>query len=118
MHANVNLESVFVAQNGDWRLGGLEYVSKIDEIVGNKSFILNDSLKQTSSNLVWPPELTTGKAPATDLPTACIDSWLLGCFIYSLFNQIPTGPNPAFEKTQLKDTSKIPAVRRLASEYC
>uniref|UniRef100_U5EYR2 N-terminal kinase-like protein n=1 Tax=Corethrella appendiculata TaxID=1370023 RepID=U5EYR2_9DIPT len=101
-HNNVSVWSVFVNTSGEWKLGGLEYVSPADTA--------------PISPIKIPPALEVYDPPEkSDLnklrsSTKCSsDMWGLGCLVWEAFN----GPLKA--RGNLKDLSSIP--KTLTSLY-
>ena len=77
-HNNINLSSVFVASNGDWKLGGLEYSLGIAEEASLALNVLPQKYK--------PPEETVALLESQGIPSWGHDTWGFGCFIWEIFN--------------------------------
>ncbi|CAD5118705.1 DgyrCDS7387 [Dimorphilus gyrociliatus] len=93
VHNNICISSVFVTENGEWKLAGFEYIYSAKENV--------DYGPRLSSLAAYePPEGFSGVRP----PKAklAIDSWGLGCLIWECYN------TPITRSNQLKDTHEIP----------
>lgn len=91
-HNNVQIGSVFVNAAGEWKLGGVEYVS------GNESSSRIAKVPTCLSQLD-PPEVRDGSQGGTKWS---LDSWGLGILIWEVFN------GPVQTITSLKGTEKIP----------
>lgn len=91
--------SVFVNAAGEWKLGGVEYVSANDAspVMGKVPSHLN---------MLDPPEVKSGSHGSTKWS---FDSWGLGILIYEVFNA------PLDNVAQLKNAEKIP--KTLLSVY-
>lgn len=111
VHGNINLSTVYVTKQGDWRLGGLDLVSPIDEVkTGNALIFRNQNL---ATNLQWSPEMQA--APEKALPAlsesanSAIDTWLLGVLIWQIYNNYSVKSNSGtFDRNRLKETKAIP----------
>lgn len=111
VHGNINLSTVYITKQGDWRLGGLDLVSPIDEVkTGNALVFRNQNL---ATNLQWSPEMQA--APEKALPAlsesanSAIDTWLLGVLIWQIYNNYSLKSNPGtFDRNRLKETKAIP----------
>lgn len=70
-----------------------------------------------SYNIQWSPEvlspLEKSSKILSDIPNHSIDSWLLGCFIWTIYNQEIQNSN--FDRNRLKDLKKLPT--SLKEEY-
>uniref|UniRef100_A0A182W601 N-terminal kinase-like protein n=1 Tax=Anopheles minimus TaxID=112268 RepID=A0A182W601_9DIPT len=102
-HNNVSVWSVFVNTSGEWKLGGLEYVSSTELPVVPPIKI------PPSLEIYDPPE----KSDANKLKTATkcsSDMWGLGCLVWESFN------GPLKTRGNLKNIEGIP--KSLAPLYC
>lgn len=101
-HNNVNIWSVFVNSSGEWKLGGVEYVTTNSDSVSVIKIL-------PSLELYDPPEI---KDPSKQrLITKCsTDMWGLGCLIWEVFN------GPLYQQSSLKILDKIP--KQLGPLYC
>jgi len=87
-HNNIHLASVFVAGNGDWKLGGLEYSLGVGE--------------ETSPTLPGlplkynPPEENAEPLESQGIPPWGRDTWGFGCLIWEIFNQESSNLNLGF----------------------
>lgn len=75
-HNNVHIGSVFVNAAGEWKLGGVEFVSSSD--ASPVSGKVPSRLSQLD-----PPEVKNGGQGSTKW---CYDSWGLGILIWEVFN--------------------------------
>ncbi|XP_055324339.1 N-terminal kinase-like protein isoform X2 [Sitodiplosis mosellana] len=102
-HNNVSVWSVFVNSSGEWKLGGLEYVSNVD---GNH---IPPVKLPASLEIYDPPE--KNDASKLKLATKCSsDMWGLGCLVWESFN------GPLRNRSNLKDVENVP--KSLTSLYC
>ncbi|XP_055629063.1 N-terminal kinase-like protein isoform X2 [Toxorhynchites rutilus septentrionalis] len=102
-HNNVSAWSVFVNTSGEWKLGGLEYVSSTDLSAAPPIKI------PPALEIYDPPEKNdVGKLKGA---TKCsTDMWGLGCLVWESFN------GPLRSRANLKDLSSIP--KPLVPLYC
>lgn len=102
-HNNVSVWSVLVNTSGEWKLGGLEYVSSTDLSPAPPIKI------PPALEIYDPPEKNdTGKLKSA---TKCsTDMWGLGCLVWESFN------GPLRSRGNLKDLAGIP--KSLAPLYC
>lgn len=112
MHGNINLSTVYVTKQGDWRLGGLDLVSTIDEVKSGNALVFRH--QNLAANLQWSPEMQA--APEKALPAlsesanSAIDTWLLGVLIWQIYNNFSSKGNAgSFDRNRLKETNAIPA---------
>uniref|UniRef100_A0A182J9A2 N-terminal kinase-like protein n=1 Tax=Anopheles atroparvus TaxID=41427 RepID=A0A182J9A2_ANOAO len=102
-HNNVSVWSVFVNSSGEWKLGGLEYVSST-EIPAAPPIKIPPSLE-----IYDPPEKSDPQK--LKLATKCSsDMWGLGCLVWEAFN------GPLKTRGNLKNIEGIP--KSLAPLYC
>lgn len=92
-HNNVQIGSIFVNAAGEWKLGGLEFVSSTEN-----STLLLERIPNTLASLD-PPELQASTKGGTKCST---DAWGLGVLLWEVFN----GLLPA--RSSLKNVEKIP----------
>jgi len=104
---------VFVTPAGDWRLGGLDLASPIDDIRNARScpvvdYLLSPKASSASGTLQLPPELGSAKSgeALADLPAGAIDAWGLAVLIYHIFNW--HNISRPFDKMQLKEVTRLP----------
>uniref|UniRef100_A0A2M4BCN2 N-terminal kinase-like protein n=1 Tax=Anopheles marajoara TaxID=58244 RepID=A0A2M4BCN2_9DIPT len=102
-HNNVSVWSVFVNTAGEWKLGGLEYVSSADLPAAPPVKI------PPSLEIYDPPE--RNDANKLRMATKCSsDMWGLGCLVWESFN------GPLKTRGNLKNIEGIP--KSLAPLYC
>ncbi|XP_058063107.1 N-terminal kinase-like protein [Anopheles bellator] len=102
-HNNVSVWSVFVNTSGEWKLGGLEYVSPA-EMPATPPIKIPPSLE-----IYDPPERNDANKLKT--ATKCSsDMWGLGCLVWESFN------GPLKTRGNLKNIEGIP--KSLAPLYC
>eukprot|EP00912_Choanoflagellata_sp_UC4_P000384 UC4_evm5s236 len=102
-HCNVCLASIFVTPDGDWKLGGCDYMFGVEDGQGDLC------LEVMGPSKYMPPEMTN-KSPLEMRKALkrhkqyiwASDMWGLGCFIWEVFNGIL--PNPS----KLKGVGSIP----------
>ncbi|XP_055339833.1 N-terminal kinase-like protein [Paramacrobiotus metropolitanus] len=77
-HHNVSVNSVFVSKAGEWKLGGLDYVTPAE----------SDSAPSLNSlkNYVEPPEYTRGGGGRKNGEKWSTDIWGYGVLVYQVFN--------------------------------
>ncbi|KAK9873941.1 hypothetical protein WA026_002294 [Henosepilachna vigintioctopunctata] len=102
-HNNVNIWSVFVNMSGEWKLGGVEYVSAAQDNIGFPYKIL------PTLDVYDPPEKTDPSK--LRLANKCsADMWGLGCLIWEVFN------GSLNTQSSLKIQENIP--KQLGPLYC
>jgi SCY1-like protein 1 len=78
IHGNVNENSIYVTKAGEWKLGGMELTSAV-----------NDNHLKNYGSLVGNRYIPPESDPSNDVnqyPVHSYDSWAFGCLIQSLFN--------------------------------
>ncbi|KAG5866921.1 hypothetical protein JTB14_013531 [Gonioctena quinquepunctata] len=93
-HNNVNIWSVFVNSSGEWKLGGVEYVSSTQETT--------QTFKVISSLEVYSPPEKNDQNKQRSITKCSMDMWGLGCLIWEVFN------GPLYQHSSLKNIDKIP----------
>lgn len=112
VHGNINLSTVYVTKQGDWRLGGLDLVSPISEVKSGNALIFQH--QNLATNLQWSPEMQAPPEKAlpalNESPNSAIDTWLLGVLIWHLYNHqsVKNGAS-SFDRNRLKELTNIPA---------
>jgi len=91
-HNNVQMGSIFVNAAGEWKLGGLEFVS------GTETSLYSPKVPSGLGQLD-PAELKNGGKGGTKWST---DAWGLGVLLWEVFN------GPALQPSSLKSPGKIP----------
>ncbi|KAF7266767.1 N-terminal kinase-like protein yata [Rhynchophorus ferrugineus] len=94
-HNNVNIWSVFVNTSGEWKLGGVEYVSSAQE--NNISIY-----KVTQCLEVYDPPEKNDSGRQRAITKCSSDMWGLGCLIWEVFN------GPLYQQGSLRNSEKIP----------
>ena len=114
-HNNINLNSVFVASNGDWKLGGFEFSVGVDE---EESQLHHH---RTPPQKYKPPD---GKVP-TGVPAWSDDTWSFGCLLWEIFNlesddlnlafinNIPQNMHTVFKQCLARNPMKRPSPKKL-----
>ncbi|EFA06008.2 N-terminal kinase-like protein [Tribolium castaneum] len=102
-HNNVNIWSVFVNSSGEWKLGGVEYVSSAQD---NS----NVTIKIIPSLEMYDPPEKNDPTKQRSITKCSADMWGLGCLIWEVFN------GPLYQQSSLKLLDKIP--KQLGPLYC
>uniref|UniRef100_A0A1L8DN65 N-terminal kinase-like protein n=1 Tax=Nyssomyia neivai TaxID=330878 RepID=A0A1L8DN65_9DIPT len=102
-HNNVSIWSVFVNTSGEWKLGGLEYVSAVD---GNPT----PPLKVPPQLELYDPPEKADPAKLKSATKCSTDMWALGCLIWESFN------GKMRTRSNLKEIENIP--KSIAPLYC
>nr|CAI5858080.1 unnamed protein product [Callosobruchus analis] len=100
-HNNVNIWSVYVNSSGEWKLGGVEYVTSTQD---------GFSLKVVPALEVYIPPERNDPSKQRSITKCSTDMWGLGCLIWEVFN------GPLYQQSTLKNTEKIP--KQLVALYC
>jgi SCY1-like protein 1 len=95
VHGFVSTSSLFVTRSGEWKLGGFESLTGLQD---DQSMIKLYGHLLPSTRFVA-PEL----GGSSTVPSAAIDAWSLGCLIWTIFNGSLNNPN------QLETRGKIPS---------
>lgn len=102
-HSNVSCWSVYVNKCGEWKLGGLEYVSPID---GNPM----PPIKVPPVLEVYDPPEKNDPGKMKCITKCSTDMWGLGCLVWETYN------GPLKNRSSLKDINNIP--KSVAPLYC
>mmetsp|Transcript_3263 Transcript_3263/g.5239 ORF Transcript_3263/g.5239 Transcript_3263/m.5239 type:complete len:709 (+) Transcript_3263:49-2175(+) len=90
-HGNINIGSIFVTQGGDWKIGGLDFISTVGE---QHSLLMNHSSLIPSKYV--PPELAVkSNARWQTMPpnATALDAWQLGCALRETFGGPMAAPD-------------------------
>uniref|UniRef100_A0A0K3CH41 FGENESH: predicted gene_7.86 protein n=1 Tax=Rhodotorula toruloides TaxID=5286 RepID=A0A0K3CH41_RHOTO len=106
VHGGLRTTSVWVTPGGEWKLGGMEVCSRLDEPDGamwHVGGLLPDSRTHA------PPEVRRGGWTALkEYDASTLDSYLLHLFLYTIFN----GPLPtSYLSPSASETPSLPQVR-------
>ncbi|ELR22551.1 HEAT repeat domain containing protein [Acanthamoeba castellanii str. Neff] len=82
VHGNVTLSSIFVSKAGDWKLGGLEFVSSPSE----SAPALKQQLELVDSRYHSPEVKRDAAAALQKMAPHAIDMYMYGCLLYEVFN--------------------------------
>ncbi|KAK4058806.1 Nuclear aminoacylation-dependent tRNA export pathway component [Microbotryomycetes sp. JL221] len=88
IHANVRPESVWLTQGGEWRLGGMDILTRKDEHSG--VLYTHGTTLQDSKTYTSPEVRRSGWTALQEQDPSALDSYQLHLLIYTLFN----GPLP------------------------
>lgn len=102
-HNNVSVWSVFVNASGEWKLGGLEYVSSTD-VASAPPIKIPPALE------IYDPPEKSDPSKLRNMTKCSTDMWGLGCLVWEAFN------GPLRARGNLKDLAGIP--KSLAPLYC
>lgn len=97
IHARVNATTIFVTPSGDWRLGGLEAVTKHASAANLARFVPLQEDSYRSPEYAQNNWSEVGAAAAH-----AVDSWALGCLMYEAHAGSLTAPE------QLRNTQLLP----------
>ncbi|GJN88649.1 hypothetical protein Rhopal_001615-T1 [Rhodotorula paludigena] len=105
VHGGLRPASVWITPGGEWKLGGMEVCSRLDEADGalwNFGGLLPDSKVHAS------PEVRRGGWTALkEYDPSTLDSYLLHLFLFTVFN----GPLPASFTAPSSDSPSLPQTR-------
>lgn len=93
-HNNVNVWSVFVNSAGEWKLGGVEYVTNAQD---NNSIVI----KIIPSLEIYDPPEKNDPVKLRQMTKCSTDMWGLGCLIWEVFN------GPLNQQASLKTLNKV-----------
>ncbi|ODV80912.1 kinase-like protein [Suhomyces tanzawaensis NRRL Y-17324] len=108
VHFNLQPSSIFINNQGDWKLGGFKFLQNLNEISPlerDNFYIMNNSSVVPFANLnlnFTAPELLIDAQVKLDLAN---DIWSLGCLIYYLFNNGDTLIS-CFDQDSISDFKK------------
>ncbi|KAK4921700.1 Nuclear aminoacylation-dependent tRNA export pathway component, partial [Elasticomyces elasticus] len=111
VHGSVRVGSVYTSESGEWKLGGFEVLSAMND---DDAVIYNYGSMLPDANRYAPPEISSGNGwPMIKKgPIHAVDSYALGILVYEVFNGSHMGAD------QLAQAKSIPpnmtqAFRRL-----
>lgn len=105
IHGNVKSESIFMAQGGEWKVGGMELCTKKDDeegVIWNMASYLPDARLYSS-----PEVRKVGWSALKEHDAAALDSYQLHLLLYTLFN----GPLPVAFSGYSEVPPALPNVR-------
>lgn len=110
VHGNVRVSSVYTSESGEWKLGGFEVLSSMNEedaIIYTCGSLLPDSHRYS------PPEVASnGWGAIKKNPLPATDAYDLGLLIYEVFNGSYTGTDQLGQPKAVPP-SMHPSYRRL-----
>lgn len=83
VHGCVRVGSVFTSESGEWKLGGFEVLSSMND---DDAIIYNYGSLVPDANRYAPPEVAGGWTAIKKNPLSAADSYGLGVLIYEAFN--------------------------------
>lgn len=92
------MASVVVNRAGEWKLTGLEYTHGMDD-----SYVPGKVLP--SLDRYEPPEKTASRGSSNRLDSSGVDSWMLGCLIWEIYNGILPSSNALKNPGNVRNTS-------------
>ncbi|KAH6561544.1 hypothetical protein BASA50_009539 [Batrachochytrium salamandrivorans] len=101
IHANVRLASVFTTLAGEWKLGGLDFLSSLND--ESPPIYRHAALISSDSKYVSPEVLKSTTSVLTSHSGHVLDIWGYSCLIYELFN------GPFSSQEDLKSAGSIPS---------
>eukprot|EP00210_Caulerpa_lentillifera_P001710 g1643.t1 len=116
VHGNINLRTIVVSQNLDWKLAFLDTLSEHSSLTTS---VLRDSVSLIR-DVYKSPELTRGDWQSlVDGPPWAVDSWGLGCLIREVYNNGELLPSTG----ALREVSSLPPellkdYQRLLNSHC
>ncbi|KZT32860.1 ARM repeat-containing protein [Sistotremastrum suecicum HHB10207 ss-3] len=90
-HGSLRVESVFVSQSGEWKLGGFEVLSNAKDDLS--VLYTMGGLMPNANSSACPEVRKSGWSSLKEGAPASADAYSLGLLLYSMFN--PTFPPPA-----------------------
>lgn len=83
VHGSVRVSSVYTSESGEWKLGGFDVLSSMNE---DDALIYNYGSLVPDSNRYAPPEVANGWTAIKRNPLSAADSYGLGTLVYEAFN--------------------------------
>ena len=84
VHGNIRVSSVYTSESGEWKLGGFEILSSMND---NEAIIYNYGSLVPNSGRYSPPEIVSnGWSAIKAYPLAAPDAYGLGTLIFEAFN--------------------------------
>ncbi|RMZ78199.1 hypothetical protein DV738_g4040, partial [Chaetothyriales sp. CBS 135597] len=112
VHGSVRASSVYTSESGEWKLGGFEALSSLNE---DDAVIYTYGSLVPDSNKYAPPEvLANGWSAIKKAPLPAADAYGLGELIYEAFNRSFTGTDQLPQPRSIP-ASLAPAYKRLIS---
>jgi hypothetical protein len=125
IHGNLHTGSIFVTENGDWKLGGFELLGAPEGGSPSALFQQNEGIVPAH---VKSPEWQRKDWAACGKTTHAVDVWALGTVVYEVFNGtaggitaaalksakgIPADFKAAFSKVVAEDPARRPAPTKI-----
>ncbi|KAL5039323.1 Nuclear aminoacylation-dependent tRNA export pathway component [Batrachochytrium dendrobatidis] len=84
IYANVRLTSIFSTQSGEWKLGGLDFLSSLKD---ENPPIFRHAIMISSQEHTIPPEVVKSSTSVlASQPITSLDIWGFSCLIHDIFN--------------------------------
>lgn len=110
VHGSIRASSVYTSESGEWRLGGFEILSSMNE---DEAVIYNYGTLVPNSNRYAPPEVAASEwSSIKKNPLTAADAYGLGILIYEAFNGNFMG-NDQLAQTKGIPTAMVQSYRRL-----
>ena len=103
IHGNVSLDSTFVVRSGEWRIGGIEFVSLFNEphsIYQRYWSMLPDYRR--------PPETLATSTSATSPFVHNVDAWGIGALIFAAVSGTPQNELLNAKTTEMRSARSMP----------
>ena len=110
VHGSVRVGSVFASESGEWKLGGFEVLSSMNE---DDALIYNYGSVVPDANRYAPPEVAaSGWSVIKKHPLTAVDAYGLGCLVLEVFNGSSMGTDQLTQARSIP-SSIAPSYKRL-----
>ncbi|ORX99329.1 ARM repeat-containing protein, partial [Basidiobolus meristosporus CBS 931.73] len=96
VHGNIRISSIFTNAAGEWKLGGLELLSSIQE--ENPVIVSYGELVHDFNKYATPEIKKHSLRVIKDFEPRATDSWQFGCLIYEVFNGDISYPEQVYQR--------------------